>query len=122
MAVFSQRGYPLVIMTTLPLVIAGGIVGCCALNFVGGRLPALGLMEILQSFDMITMLGFLILVGTVVNNLILLVDRALNELMNELMWSRLEALSFCPSRAMSRLLRIKFPNTRRCHSESACHR
>ncbi len=122
MAVFSQRGYPLVIMTTVPIAIAGGIVGSWTLNIVGGRLPALGLMDIRQSFDMITMLGFLILAGTVVNNPVLLVDRALNELMNELMGSRIEALSFYPSGAMSRLLRIKFPNTLRCHSESACHR
>ena len=118
MAVFSHWGYPLVIMTTVPLAIAGGIVGSWTLNIVGGRLPALGLMEIRQSFDMITMLAFLILVGTVVNNPVLLVDRALNELMG----SRIEALSFYPSGAMSRHLRIKFPNILRCHSESACQR
>ena len=109
-------------MTTVPIAIAGGTVGSWTLNIVGGRLPALGLMDIRQSFDMITMLGFLILVGTVVNNPVLLVDRALNELMNELMGSRIEALSFYPSGAMSRHLRIKFPNILRCHSESACHR
>ena len=77
-AVFSNWGYPLVIMTTVPLGIAGGIVGLWLLNVVGGWLPAFGLTAISQSFDMITMLGFLILVGTVVNNPILLVDRALH--------------------------------------------
>lgn len=77
-AVFTNWGYPLVIMTTVPLGIAGGIVGLWLLNVVGGWLPAFGLTAISQSFDMITMLGFLILVGTVVNNPILLVDRALH--------------------------------------------
>ncbi|MGD8790229.1 MAG: efflux RND transporter permease subunit, partial [Burkholderiales bacterium] len=77
-AVFTHWGYPLVIMTTVPLGIAGGIVGLWLLNVVGGWLPAIGVSAITQSFDMITMLGFLILVGTVVNNPILLVDRALH--------------------------------------------
>jgi len=77
-AVFTNWGYPLVIMTTVPLGIAGGIVGLWLLNVVGGWLPAFGFTAISQSFDMITMLGFLILVGTVVNNPILLVDRALH--------------------------------------------
>lgn len=79
-AVFSHWGFPLLIMTTVPLGIAGGIVGLWLLNAVGGWLPSLGLAPIRQSFDMITMLGFLILVGTVVNNPILLVDRALHNL------------------------------------------
>jgi multidrug efflux pump subunit AcrB len=77
-AVFTHWGYPLIIMTTVPLGIAGGIVGLWMLNVVGGWLPAIGVTAISQSFDMITMLGFLILVGTVVNNPILLVDRALH--------------------------------------------
>ena len=77
-AVFTHWGYPLIIMTTVPLGIAGGIVGLWILNTVGGWLPAIGVTAISQSFDMITMLGFLILVGTVVNNPILLVDRALH--------------------------------------------
>lgn len=76
-AVFSHWGYPVVIMTTVPLGIAGGIAGLWMLNAVGAWLPAIGLTAVTQSFDMITMLGFLILVGTVVNNPILLVDRAL---------------------------------------------
>ena len=77
-AVFTNWGYPLVIMTTVPLGIAGGIVGLWLLNVAGSLLPAFGLPAVSQSFDMITMLGFLILVGTVVNNPILLVDRALH--------------------------------------------
>jgi multidrug efflux pump subunit AcrB len=79
-AIVSHWGYPLAIMTTVPLGIAGGIVGLWLLNAAGAALPHLGLPAIRQPFDMITMLGFLILVGTVVNNPILLVDQALHNL------------------------------------------
>jgi multidrug efflux pump subunit AcrB len=75
-AIFSHWGYPLLIMTSIPLGIAGGIVGLALLNGVGALLPLIGLTPISQPFDMISMLGFLILMGTVVNNPILIVDRA----------------------------------------------
>ena len=75
-AIFNHWGYPLLIMTSIPLGIAGGIVGLWVLNAVGGLLPLVGLSAIVQSFDMISMLGFLILMGTVVNNPILIVHRA----------------------------------------------
>lgn len=64
-AIFNHWGYPLVILTTIPLGLAGGLVGLIALNGAG----------VSQPFDMITMLGFLILLGTVVNNPILIVDQ-----------------------------------------------
>jgi len=69
-AIFRHWGWPLVILTAVPLGIAGGIAGLVALNAVGVRQP----------FDMITMLGFLILLGVVVNNPILIVDRTLSNL------------------------------------------
>ncbi len=75
-AIFNHWGYPLLIMTSIPLGIAGGIVGLWLLNAVGALLPLVGLTAIVQSFDMISMLGFLILMGTVVNNPILIVHRA----------------------------------------------
>ncbi len=75
-AIFTHWGYPLLIMTSIPLGIAGGIVGLAILNAVGSLLPLAGLAQINQPFDMISMLGFLILMGTVVNNPILIVDRA----------------------------------------------
>lgn len=75
-AIFNHWGYPLLILTSIPVGIAGGIVGLALLNGVGGLLPLVGLAEIVQPFDMITMLGFLILMGTVVNNPILVVHRA----------------------------------------------
>jgi multidrug efflux pump subunit AcrB len=75
-AIFKHWGYPLLILTSIPLGIAGGLVGLAVLNGVGGILPIFGLAEIVQPFDMISMLGFLILMGTVVNNPILVVHRA----------------------------------------------
>ncbi len=75
-AIFTHWGYPLIIMTSIPLGIAGGIFGLWLLNGIGGLLPLLGLNAIVQPFDMISMLGFLILMGTVVNNPILIVHRA----------------------------------------------
>jgi multidrug efflux pump subunit AcrB len=63
------------ILTTVPVGIAGGIVGLLLLNGAGTVLEWLSLGSVSQSLDMITMLGFLILLGTVVNNPILIVDR-----------------------------------------------
>jgi multidrug efflux pump subunit AcrB len=79
-AIFRHWGYPLLIMTTIPLGIAGGIVGLAIINGVGALLAAIGLGGFHQSFDMISMLGFLILMGTVVNNPILIVDRAIQRM------------------------------------------
>ena len=79
-AIFRHWGWPLVILTSVPLGIAGGIGGLALMNAIGARLPAFGLEAIHQPFDMITMLGFLILLGVVVNNPILIVDRTLARL------------------------------------------
>ena len=79
-AVLSHWGYPLVIMTTVPIGISGGLIGLWLLNAVGGNLDWLGLDPFTQPFDVITMLGFLILIGTVVNNPILIVERAAREI------------------------------------------
>ncbi|MBT8446063.1 MAG: efflux RND transporter permease subunit, partial [Gammaproteobacteria bacterium] len=76
-AIFSHWGYPLIILTTVPIGISGGIVGLAILNAIGANLDIIGLAPIQQPFDMITMLGFLILIGTVVNNPILIVDKTL---------------------------------------------
>jgi multidrug efflux pump subunit AcrB len=79
-AIFVHWGYPLLIMTAIPLGIAGGIVGLWLLNVGGAALPWFGLAEVRQPFDMISMLGFLILMGAVVNNPILIVHRAIENL------------------------------------------
>ncbi|ANX04400.1 efflux RND transporter permease subunit [Immundisolibacter cernigliae] len=64
-AILRHWGYPLVIMLTVPLGYAGGVLGLWVMNAVG----------IAATFDMITVLGFLVLIGVVVNNPILLVER-----------------------------------------------
>ncbi len=75
-AIFTHWGFPLLIMTTIPLGVAGGIAGLALLNAAGAALPMIGIAAVHQPFDMISMLGFLILMGTVVNNPILIVHRA----------------------------------------------
>lgn len=75
--IYRHWGYPFLILLTVPLGISGGIGGLWLLNQVGAWLPTIGLEPITQPFDMITMLGFLILLGTAVNNPILIVERAM---------------------------------------------
>ncbi len=65
-ALFESWLYPLVIMLSVPLGAVGGLLGLKLLN-----------LYVLQSLDVLTMLGFIILVGTVVNNPILIVEQAL---------------------------------------------
>lgn len=79
-AIFSHWGYPLFILATVPLGLAGALVGLTAVNGVSSMLTHVGLGGFHQPFDMITMLGFLILLGTVVNNPILIVDQSRHNL------------------------------------------
>ena len=68
---------PLIVIVSVPLGAVGGIAGLFLLNqylFVLGSPP--------QMLDVLTMLGFVILIGTVVNNPILIVDRALQLALN----------------------------------------
>jgi multidrug efflux pump subunit AcrB len=88
-AIFTHWGWPLMILASVPLGLAGGIFGLVVLNALGLRLP----------LDMITMLGFLILLGTVVNNPILVVDRT-RELLRQ---SGMTALSAVRQAVASRL-------------------
>jgi len=68
-ALFGNFIYPLVIMFTVPLAGAGGFVGLQLLN-----------LFVNQPMDIVTMLGFVILIGVVVNNAILIVHQALNNI------------------------------------------
>jgi len=65
-ALFESWLYPLVIIFSVPLGAAGGFIGLAILN-----------QFVLQPLDILTMLGFVILIGTVVNNPILIVEQAL---------------------------------------------
>jgi len=66
-ALFGNFIYPLIIMFTVPLAAAGGFVGLKLVN----------LLILPQPMDVLTMLGFVILIGVVVNNAILIVYQAL---------------------------------------------
>ena len=67
-ALFENFFYPLIIMFSIPLAAAGGFIG---LRLVDGFIAP-------QPLDVLTMLGFVILIGTVVNNAILIVHQSLN--------------------------------------------
>jgi HAE1 family hydrophobic/amphiphilic exporter-1 len=69
---FSNFVYPLVVLFTLPMAAAGG--------FIGLKLVNLYIQP--QPLDVMTMLGFVILIGVVVNNAILIVYQALNNMRN----------------------------------------
>ncbi len=69
-ALFGNFIYPLAILFTVPLAAAGGILGLFLENvFIAP-----------QSLDILTMLGFVILIGVVVNNAILIVHQSLNNM------------------------------------------
>ena len=67
-ALFESFLYPLVILFSVPLATVGGFVGL----YLAHR------TDPTQQMDTLTMLGFVILIGVVVNNAILLVHQALN--------------------------------------------
>ncbi len=70
-ALFGNFIYPLIIMFTVPLAGAGGFMGLSLMNLFSSRH---------QPFDVLTMLGFVILIGVVVNNAILIVHQSLNNI------------------------------------------
>ena len=69
-ALLNNFLYPFIIMFSVPLAASGGFIG---LDLVNKFLTP-------QSLDIITMLGFIMLIGSVVNNPILIVYQTLNNL------------------------------------------
>ena len=69
---FEDFLYPMLIMFSVPLATAGGVAGLVILN-----------QFTFTPLDMLTLLGFVILIGTVVNNAILLVHQTLFHLREE---------------------------------------
>jgi hydrophobic/amphiphilic exporter-1 (mainly G- bacteria), HAE1 family len=65
-ATFESWVYPFVVIMTVPLGAVGGFAGLWLLN-----------LWVPQPLDVLTMLGFIMLVGTVVNNPILIVEQSL---------------------------------------------
>ena len=69
---FESFVYPLIILVSVPVAAAGGVGGLALLNLYQ-----------YQALDMLTLLGFVILVGIVVNNAILLVHQTLYNVRDE---------------------------------------
>ncbi len=69
---FESFFYPTIIMTSVALGLVGGFDGLAVLN-----------LFVSQPLDVLTMLGFVILIGTVVNNAILIVHQALQNMQVE---------------------------------------
>ena len=67
-ALFEHFLYPFVILFSVPLAAVGGFIG----------LRLVRLLDPTQQLDTVTMLGFVILIGVVVNNAILILHQALN--------------------------------------------
>jgi HAE1 family hydrophobic/amphiphilic exporter-1 len=87
-ALFENFLYPLIIMFSVPLAAAGGFVGIFLVNaFIAD-----------QPLDILTMLGFVILVGVVVNNAILIVNQTLNNIRER---------NMAPRKAIAESVRIR---------------
>ena len=71
---FESFVYPLIIMVSVPVAAAGGVGGLALLNLYQ-----------YQALDMLTLLGFVILIGIVVNNAILLVHQTLHHVREDAM-------------------------------------
>ena len=69
---FESFIYPMIIMLSVPLATAGGVIGLALTN-----------QFVFQPLDMLTLLGFVILIGIVVNNAILLVHQTLVHIKEE---------------------------------------
>ena len=76
-SLFESFVYPFVIMFSVPLAAFGGFLGLRILNIFT-----------VQALDVLTMLGFVILIGIVVNNAILIVHQALNNMKEQGMANR----------------------------------
>lgn len=74
---FESWLYPFVVILSVPLGAVGGILALRWLN-----------LFVLQPLDVLTMLGFVILIGTVVNNPILIVEQTLNHIRFDAMTTR----------------------------------
>ena len=69
---FESFIYPFIIMLSVPTAAAGGVLGLIVLN-----------LDRFQPLDMLTVLGFVILIGIVVNNAILLIHQTLHHMRDD---------------------------------------
>lgn len=102
-ALFESFIYPFVIMFSVPLAVVGGFGGLAIVHAWSLTDPT----KAPQNLDVLTMLGFVILIGVVVNNAILLVAQAQNYMrgIGESEDDKVEALP--PLRAISESVRTR---------------
>jgi HAE1 family hydrophobic/amphiphilic exporter-1 len=81
-ALFESWLHPFVIIMSVPFALVGGFLGLAWLHQTSGQL-----------LDVLTLLGFVILIGTIVNNPILIVHQALNYIREGMERNRAIALS-----------------------------
>jgi HAE1 family hydrophobic/amphiphilic exporter-1 len=74
---FQHWGFPLIILLSVPMAAVGGVAGLWALN-----------LFVIQPLDVLTMLGFIILIGVVVNNAILIIHQTLLHIREDDMFYR----------------------------------
>ena len=77
-ALFESYLYPFVIMFTVPLAAVGGFAGLAVVHYLSDLDP----VQPVQQLDVLTMLGFVLLIGVVVNNAILLVHQTRNNMIH----------------------------------------
>ena len=93
-ALFESFAYPLVIMLSVPLAAVGGFASLRIVHEVS----LYDVTSPIQQLDVLTMLGFVILIGIVVNNAILIVHQALH-------FMREEGLT--PAEAVARSVQVR---------------
>ncbi|WP_428389668.1 efflux RND transporter permease subunit [Mucisphaera sp.] len=98
-ALFESYFYPLVVMIAVPLATLGGFLGLAIVHA----------FEETQLLDVLTMLGFVILIGVVVNNAILIVHQTLNFMRGQADTDTAEAGQKLPARdAIRESVRSRF--------------
>jgi len=95
-SLFENFLYPFIILFSVPLAAAGGFIGIFLVN----RYIAY------QPLDILTMLGFVILIGIVVNNAILIVHQTLFLVRNERMHANDAIIEAVRNRIHTELLRL----------------
>ena len=93
-ALYESWLYPLVIMFSVPMAVLGGFIGLWMAH-IGTLMTT---YQPVQQLDVLTFLGFVILVGIVVNNAILLVNQSLHNMRDS---------SMSPHEAIREAVRIR---------------
>ena len=77
-ALFESFTYPFVVMFSVPLAAVGGFAGLALVHYQSKLDP----VQPVQQLDILTMLGFVLLIGVVVNNAILIVHQTRNNILH----------------------------------------